>query len=247
LEERVRQRTALLEAANQELESFAYSISHDLRAPLRGIDGWSLALLEDYHDLLDGQGRQYLNSLRSEAQRMGQLFDDRLNLSLVTRTAMSFSQVDLSSVGQTITARMQNEDPNRQVDCVIQRGLTATGDPHLIEITLTHLLENAWKFTGPRPVARIEFGQTQVEGSPVFFVRDNGVGFDMVFAKKLFGDFQRLHKTKDFPGTGIGLSIVQRIIQRHGGRVWAEAHVDQGAAFYFTLGEPTHGTPGVEG
>jgi PAS domain S-box-containing protein len=237
LEQRVRQRTAQLEAANTELEAFAYSVSHDLRAPLRGIDGWSLALLEDYHDRLDPQARQYLDTVRTEAQRMGQLIDDLLQLSRVTRSDMQSARVDLSALAQTVTTRLRVEQPGRQVELVIQPGLAATGDPRLLEIVLTNLFSNAWKFTGRRPTARIEFGRTEVEGRQAFFVRDNGVGFDMTFAQKLFGAFQRMHKLSEYPGTGIGLATVQRIIHRHGGRVWAEAQEDQGATFYFTLEE----------
>jgi light-regulated signal transduction histidine kinase (bacteriophytochrome) len=226
-----------LETANQELEAFAYSVSHDLRAPLRGIDGWSLALLEDYHDQLDPQARQYLDTVRAEAQRMGQLIDDMLQLSRVTRSDMQSIPIDLSAMAQTVAARLQTEQPVRQVELVIQPGLAARGDPRLLEIVLTNLFSNALKFTGPRLTPRIEFGQTEIEDRQAFFVRDNGVGFDMAFAQKLFGAFQRLHKLSEFPGTGIGLATVQRIIHRHGGRAWAEAQVGQGATFYFTLEE----------
>jgi len=237
LAQRVRERTAQLQAANQELESFAYSVSHDLRAPLRGIDGWSLALLEDCYAQLDDQARQYLDRVRAEAQRMGRLIDDLLQLSRVTRAEMRQEPVDLSALAHTVAARLKEAQPERQVELVIQPGLTAQGDARLLEIALTNLLGNAWKFTGARPQARIEFGQTEVEGRPAFYVRDNGVGYDMAYAEKLFGAFQRMHKTSEFPGTGIGLAIVQRIVHRHGGRAWAEAHVDQGATFYFTLEE----------
>ena len=203
----------------------------------RGIDGWSLALYEDYHDQLDAQARQYLDFVRAEAQRMGQLIDDLLQLSRVTRTEMQSTRVDLSALAQTIAARLQSAQPGRQVELVIQPGLEATGDARLLEIVLTNLFSNAWKFTGPRPAARIEFGRIEFEDRPAFFVRDNGVGFDMAFAQKLFGAFQRMHKLSEFPGTGIGLATVQRIVYRHGGRVWAEAQVDRGATFYFTLEE----------
>ncbi len=235
LEQRVRDRTAQLQVANKELEAFAYSVSHDLRAPLRGIDGWSLALLEDYGDHLDDQARRYLDRVRAEAQRMGQLIDDLLQLSRVTRAEMRQRPVDLTALAQTVAARLREAQPERQVELVIQPGLTAHGDARLLEVALTNLLGNAWKFTGARPLARIEFGQTEVEGRPAFYVRDNGVGFDTAYAEKLFGAFQRMHKASEFPGTGVGLAIVQRIVHRHGGRAWAEAHVDQGATFYFTL------------
>jgi PAS domain S-box-containing protein len=237
LEQRVRQRTAQLEVANQELEAFAYSVSHDLRAPLRGIDGWSLALMEDYHDQLDAQAQQYLGFVRTEAQRMGQLIDDLLQLSRVTRSDMQSTRVDLSVLAQTVTTRLRAEQPGRQVELVIQPGLSALGDARLLEIVLTNLFNNAWKFTGLCPAARIEFGKTEIEDRQAFFIRDNGVGFDMAFAQKLFGAFQRMHKLSEYPGTGIGLATVQRIVHRHGGRVWAEAQVGQGATFYFTLEE----------
>jgi len=237
LEQRVAQRTAQLEAANKELEAFSYSVSHDLRAPLRGIDGWSLALLEDYSSQLDGQAKTYLERVRSETQRMGQLIDDLLQLSRLTSTEMMIDRVDLSAMAGTIADQLQKEQPERQVEFVLQPGLNANGDAQLLEIALTNLLDNAFKFTGKTPQARIEFGQTEVEGHRAFFVRDNGAGFDMALAKKLFGAFQRMHKASDFPGTGVGLTTVQRIVHRHGGRIWAQAVVDQGATFYFTLEE----------
>jgi PAS domain S-box-containing protein len=237
LEQRVRDRTAQLELANRELESFSYSVSHDLRGPLRGIDGWSLALLEDYRDKLDEQAREYLNYIRSDAQRMGQLIDDMLKLAQVSRGPMERAPVDLGAVSQAIAARLQERHPNRRVEFTVQPGLTAWGDAGLLEIALTNLIDNAWKFSSTRPVARIEFGRTEVEGRSAFFVRDNGVGFDMAYAHKLFGAFQRLHKASDFPGTGIGLAIVQRVVHRHNGRVWAEAEPGGGATFYFTLQE----------
>ena len=237
LEQRVTQRTAQLEAANKELDAFSYSVSHDLRAPLRGIDGWSLALLEDYGSQLDGQAKTYLERVRSEAQRMGQLIDDLLQLSRLTNTEMNPRKVNLSALAGTIADRLQKAQPERKVEFVIQPRLNANGDARLLEIALTNLLGNAFKFTGKTPQARIQFGQTEVEGRRAFFVGDNGAGFDMALAKKLFGAFQRMHKTSDFPGTGVGLTTVQRIVHRHGGRIWAEAAVDQGATFYFTLEE----------
>ena len=246
---KIHQAQVELEVTNKELESFAYSVSHDLRAPLRGIDGWSLALLEDYYDQLDEQGRQYLDRVRSEAQRMGRLIDDLLQLSHVTHTEMQTKAVDLSALAQTVVARLQAAQPERQVEVIIQPGLTAQGDGALLAIVLTNLLDNAWKFTGTRRQARIEFGclphpslpspigKGEEGEGPVYFVKDNGVGFDMAFAQKLFGVFQRMHNTSEFPGTGIGLATVQRIVHRHGGRVWAEAQVDQGATFYFSIEE----------
>ena len=236
LEQRVRDRTVQLEAANSELEAFSYSVSHDLRAPLRGIDGWSLALLEDYRDKLDDQGREYLGYIRSDTQHMGQLIDDLLGLSRVTRNRMERTLVDLTAVSQMVVARLREGEPNRQVEFEAQGGLTAWCDAGLIEIALTNLIGNAWKFSSTRPVARIEFGRTDADGRPAFFVRDNGVGFDMTYADKLFGVFQRLHKATEFPGTGIGLAIVQRVVHRHGGRVWAESTLGEGATFFFTFG-----------
>ncbi|NLI75147.1 MAG: HAMP domain-containing protein [Candidatus Riflebacteria bacterium] len=322
LDQRVRDRTAQLEVANRELEAFSYSVSHDLRAPLRGIDGWSLALLEDCRDRLDDQGRQYLDRVRAEAQRMGVLIDELLQLSRVTRSKLEPSTVDLSETARRVIARLQEANPDRQMDFEVEAGLRARGDPLLLEIVLTNLLGNACKFTAPRPRARIEFrrgpvtapppvqagppdrhrpapatipdetpGPTDQAGPPTatveppgrvalppqaglpeatdaspatappanptdsfpgpgdppapvtrlagFFVRDNGVGFDMAFAGKLFGAFQRLHRSSEFPGTGIGLATVARIIHRHGGRVWADSRPDGGATFHFTIEEGT--------
>jgi PAS domain S-box-containing protein len=237
LEQRVRDRTVQLEVANAELEAFSYSVSHDLRAPLRGIDGWSLALLDDYRDKLDDQGREYLGYIRSDTQRMGQLIDDLLRLSRVTRNRMERTLVDLGAVSETVVARLREAQPNAQVEFEAQGGLTAWCDAGLIEIALTNLIGNAWKFSSTRPVASIEFGRTEVESCSAFFIRDNGVGFDMTYVDKLFGVFQRLHKAAEFPGTGIGLAIVQRVVRRHGGRVWAESKPGVGTTFYFTLEE----------
>ena len=239
LEQRVKDRTAQLEASNRELEAFCYSVSHDLRAPLRGIDGWSLALLEDYREKFDEKGRQYLQRVRADTQRMGQLIDDLLLLSRVARGPIQRSPVDLTATAQRVVARLREAEPERRVEFAIQPGLTAHGDARLLEIVLSNLLGNAWKFSRARPLARVEFGRTEMDSGPAFFVRDNGVGFDMTYAQKLFGVFQRMHKASEFPGTGIGLATVQRVIQRHGGRVWAEAQVDRGATFYFTLEEAT--------
>ena len=235
LEQRVKDRTAQLEVANKELESFAYSVSHDLRAPLRGIDGWSLALKEDFHEQLSDQARQDLNRIRSETQRMEQLIDDLLKLSQVTRAEMEPMFTDLTAMAHSIIARMQNNIVNRKINFIIQPDLSAWCDTNLLNIVLTNLFENACKFTSLREHAQIEFGKTDVNGEQTFFIRDNGVGFDMNYAKNLFGAFQRMHRLSDFPGTGIGLATVQRIIHRHGGRVWADAHLESGATFYFTL------------
>jgi len=226
---------AELAAVNKELEAFSYSVSHDLRAPLRSIDGFSQALIEDYPDRLDEQGKDYLQRVRSATQRMGVLIDDLLSLSRVTRSEMRRETVDLSALAQSIAEELQEAQPERQVDFVVTPGLTASGDALLLRLLVENLLSNAWKFTGYHPQARIEFGATQVDGKETFFVRDDGVGFDMTYADKLFGVFQRLHKQDEFPGTGVGLATVQRIAHRHGGQVWAEGKVEEGATFYFKL------------
>jgi PAS domain S-box-containing protein len=299
LEQRVRERTAELEAANKELEAFSYSVSHDLRAPLRSIDGFSRILLEDYRDKLDAEGQDSLKRVRAASQRMGELIDDLLKLSRASRTEMCRTEVDLTALAGEVAAELQRAEPARPVRWVIAPGLAVTGDPQLLRVVLDNLLGNAWKFTGKRTDPVIEFGaddgKKSDEGrvmrdaggvmrdkgsvmrdegrvmrdekdetatnrpassiihnpspvalltSPVtrhsppvtFFVRDNGAGFDMAYAGKLFSAFQRLHSTADFPGTGIGLATVQRIVHRHGGRVWAEGEVDHGATIYFTLG-----------
>ncbi|MGA2148665.1 MAG: CHASE3 domain-containing protein [Bryobacteraceae bacterium] len=236
LEQRVCQRTLELENANRELEAFAYSVSHDLRAPLRGIDGWSLALAEDYAGQLEGRAREYLDRVRSETQHMGLLIDDMLQLSGVTRSGMQLAPVSLTRIAQNIAAGLKQAEAGRRFDFVVEPELTAMGDARLLEIALTNLLANAVKFTALREVAKIEIGATTHEGNRVFFVRDNGVGFDMAYAGALFRPFQRLHKNSEFSGTGIGLAIVQRVIHRHGGRVWTKAMPARGATFYFTLG-----------
>ncbi len=235
LEERVRERTAQLEAANKELETFVYSVSHDLRAPLRGIDGWSLALMEDFAPKLDDEARHYLGRVRSEAQRMGQLIDDLLRLSRVTRAPLDREPVDLTALSRSIADKLRESHPDRQIEFAIEPGLTAHGDTSLLDVALTNLLGNAVKFTGKRDEARIAIGRTERDCQTVFFVRDNGAGFDMTYSKALFGPFQRLHRASEFPGTGIGLATVQRIVHRHGGRIWADAQVDRGATFFFTL------------
>jgi PAS domain S-box-containing protein len=235
LERRVAERTAELLVANQELESFAYAVSHDLRAPLRGIDGWSQAVLEDCGSQLDDRGRKYLKMVRSETHRMDQLIDDLLELSRVTRAPIKRETVDLTLMAQELEASLRATQPQRAVDFVIAPKMVAEGDAALLRAVLQNLLHNAWKFTGKRPRARIEVGCTSEQGRTVYHVRDDGAGFDMRFAGKLFGPFQRLHSLEEFPGTGIGLATVQRIIHRHGGKVWATAEVDQGATFYFSL------------
>ncbi|TAK09282.1 MAG: PAS domain S-box protein, partial [Candidatus Manganitrophaceae bacterium] len=236
LERRVAERTAQLEATNKELESFSYSVSHDLRAPLRGISGFSRVLLLRYADRLDPEGKDFLQRVDAASRRMGELIEDLLNLSRITRSEMHQKPVDLSSLAKTIAEELQHSEPERKVTFLIQDDLKASADPRLLRIALENLLGNAWKFTLNRPSAMIEFGRIEQEGKQVYFVRDNGAGFDMAYADKLFTPFQRLHSLSEFPGTGIGLATVQRIIHRHGGKVWAEGEVEKGAAFYFTLG-----------
>ncbi len=235
LEQRVADRTAELTAVNRELEAFCYSVSHDLRSPLRSIDGFSQALLEDYGEILDATGREYLARARAASQRMGQLIDDLLGLSRVTRREMVREDVDLSALATAVLNCLAEADPGRQVRRQITQGLRATGDAGLLRVVLENLLGNAWKFTAKRHGAAIGFDGMEFEGNPVFFVRDNGAGFDMTYGDTIFKAFQRLHPAKEFEGTGIGLTTVQRIIQRHGGRVWAESVVGEGATFYFTL------------
>jgi len=226
-----------VEAANLELEAFSYSVAHDLRSPLRAIDGFSQALLEDYGPKLEGDGRDYLQRVRASAQHMAELIDDLLTLSRVTRAEMRRERVDVSDLARTIMARLQTVAPERRVEVVIPDGLAGSGDPGLLGVVLENLLGNAWKFTSKRKEARIEVGATHQDGAKAFFVRDDGAGFDMAYASRLFGVFQRLHHVNEFEGTGIGLATVQRIVKRHGGRVWATGEIDRGATFYFTLAE----------
>jgi light-regulated signal transduction histidine kinase (bacteriophytochrome) len=234
LERRVRDRTARLEAANRELEAFAYSVSHDLRAPLRAVDGFSQALLEDYATALDARGKGYLERIRSGAARMGDLIDDLLRLSRLSNAEIRLEEVDLSVMVGSIVAELRESSPGRRVDCVITPDIHVVADRAHALIALENLLRNAWKFTGRRTDARVEFGRLSGEGGEVVcYVRDNGAGFDMAYASKLFGVFQRLHDQEEFPGSGIGLATVQRILHRHGGRVWAEGEVDRGATIYF--------------
>ncbi len=226
---------ARLEAANEELEAFSYSVSHDLRAPLRGMDGFSQVLLEDYADQFDEQGKDYLQRVRTASQRMGRLIDDLLELSRVTHSKMRVEGIDLSEIAEQSAAELRQPEPDRQVEFVIAPGLVVEGDEPLLRAVVQELLVNAWKYTSQQQHATIEFGATQQDGKTVYFVRDDGIGFDMAYADKLFGAFQRLHSDEQFPGTGIGLATVQRIIHRHGGRVWAQATEDEGAIFYFTV------------
>ena len=236
LERRVLERTAQLQASNQELEAFAYSASHDLRAPLRGIRGFSELLLDQHAGQLDAEGQDLLRRACAASQRMNSLIDDLLKLSRVGRSDLQWQRVDLSTLAESVAAELRQAEPERALDLLITPNLRASGDEHLLRIVLDNLLRNAWKFTCHQPRARIEFGFS-AEPEPAFFVRDNGVGFDMAHAGKLFGVFQRLHSISEFPGTGVGLAIVQRIILRHRGRVWAAGVVNQGATFYFTLPE----------
>ncbi|MBI3831762.1 MAG: HAMP domain-containing protein [Planctomycetes bacterium] len=235
LEVRVQERTRDLQETNKELEAFSYSVAHDLRAPLRGIDGFSQVLLEDYGPRLDETGQEHLQRVRSATQRMAQLLDDLLSRSKVTRSTLRPSQVDLHELANAVLADLRRQNPERQVEVTVDAPLIAKGDPGLLRIVLDNLLGNAWKFTSKKERARIEFGKTQADGASVFFLRDNGAGFDMAYAAKLFTVFHRLHKASDFPGTGVGLATVQRIVQRHGGRIWAESALEQGTTFYFTL------------
>ena len=227
---------AELEAKNEELEAFSYSVAHDLRAPLRSIDGFGLALLEDYADKLDDDGKQYLAYVRESAQQMSQLIDDMLALAQVTRGEFERAPVDLSRIARSIGAELARTAPDRQVDFVVADGLSGQGDARLVTIALENLLGNAWKYSAKRDQARIEVGATD-RPQHAFFVRDNGAGFDMAYAAKLFGMFQRLHAKSEFEGTGIGLATVQRVIRRHGGKIWADAAVGCGATFFFTLGD----------
>lgn len=224
-----------LQIVNKELESFSYSVSHDLRAPLRSLEGFSNILLRKYSDTLPKDGQDCLDRIRQASQHMDRLIDDILRLSRMSRAEMKRGEVDLSRLAVEIVSELRDSQPGRSVDVVIPDGLVTQGDEPLIRVALTNLLGNAWKFTGKQPSARIEFGVTSSSGEQAYFVRDNGVGFDMAQYDKLFGTFQRLHSPDDYEGTGIGLAIVQRIIRRHGGKVWAEGAVGEGATFYFTL------------
>jgi PAS domain S-box-containing protein len=238
LESRVRERTAELETANRELEAFSYSVSHDLRAPLRAIDGFSRVLLEDHAGRLDAEAQSYLERIRKAVQRMGALIDDMLQLARVTRAEIHETTVDLSRIAEETVAELRAASPGRHVEFVAARGLRARGDPRLLHVVLANLVGNAWKFTARTPQPRIEFGALRQDGLDTYYVRDNGAGFEMQYAGKLFGAFQRLHSDREFAGTGIGLATVARIVHRHHGRVWAEGSPGAGATFYFTLRAP---------
>jgi PAS domain S-box-containing protein len=235
LNRRLQLDNAELAAVNKELEAFSYSVSHDLRAPLRAIDGFSQALLEDAAGQLKPEHLSHLTRVRRAAQRMGLLIDDLIKLARVTRTDISIEEVDLSGMARQIVDSLQDSAPERQADFIIAPDLRAKGDPRLLQVVMDNLLNNSWKFTAPRSPARIEFGKIEIDDKPAFFVRDNGVGFDMSYASKMFGAFQRFHDAREFAGTGIGLATVQRIIHKHGGRIWAESQPGNGATFYFTL------------
>jgi PAS domain S-box-containing protein len=235
LEQRVVDRTAQLLAANNELESFSYSVSHDLRAPLRHINGFSQALLEDYADKLDETGKSYLTEVRGASSEMATLIDDLLQLARVTRSEMSRENVDMTALAGEVIDDLKRREPDRIISLEIGKNLSIDCDRRLARIVLVNLLGNAWKFTRKIENARIAFGATEFDAGLEFFVRDNGAGFDMAYANKLFGAFQRLHSTNEFEGTGIGLATVRRIVSRHGGRVWAESGLGKGAVFYFTL------------
>jgi light-regulated signal transduction histidine kinase (bacteriophytochrome) len=238
LESRVENRTRQLATANRELEAFCYSVSHDLRAPLRSVDGFSLALIEDYGDKLENEARDYLNRIRAASRRMGELIDDLLTLSRTTRVEMRLREVNMTEKAKTITEQLRLSNPERQVEMVIQPDMKAFGDPNLLNVVMVNLLSNAWKYTSKKPTAKIEFGQKLIKGEMMFFVEDDGAGFDNRFVEKLFQPFQRLHHPSEFEGHGIGLATVQRIVSRHGGRVYAEGRVGQGALIAFSVGEP---------
>jgi signal transduction histidine kinase len=236
LYEDLRQRSIDLAAFNKELEAFSYSVSHDLRSPLVGIDGFSQALMEDYGDRLDDTGRHYLDRIRAGTERLAQIIDDLLALSRVNRTEVRREEVDLSLLASAVATELRQQDQTRQVEFAIAEGIRTPGDQRLLRVLFENLLGNAWKFTSHHAQARIEFGAMDADGQRVYYVRDDGAGFDPAYADKLFVPLQRLHTAEEFPGTGIGLATVERVVRRHGGRIWAEGAVERGACFYFTLG-----------
>jgi light-regulated signal transduction histidine kinase (bacteriophytochrome) len=236
LEQRLQDRTAQLQVLNKEAENFSYSIAHDLRAPLRWIGGFAQALEEGHASKLDVEGRHFIQKIRDSTEHMGTLLDGLTEVARFSRTDLRRTAVDLTATVRRLAAELQQEDPERQVELVVAGGITANGDPRLLQTVLENLLKNAYKFTAKRVPARIEFGTApQRDGKVAYFVRDNGIGFDMAHADQLFGAFQRLHAAKEYPGTGIGLATVERIVHRHGGLVWAEGTENTSATFYFTL------------
>jgi signal transduction histidine kinase len=235
LEDRVRERTAQLETANRELEAFSFSVSHDLRGPLRAIDGFGQALVDDFAPQLPEAARRHLSRIRNSTLRMAQLIDDLLNLARVSRGSLERRAVDVGDLARQVVKELQQREPDRTLEISIWDDMNAEADPRFLRAALENLIGNAWKFTSKTTHARVEIGAIRDDARTVFFVRDNGAGFDMAYADKLFGTFQRLHSGNEFPGTGIGLATVQRIVQRHGGRIWADATVGKGAVFYFTL------------
>jgi signal transduction histidine kinase len=236
LNEKLRQQKDAVELVNQELESFSYSVSHDLRSPLRSIDAFTQIVLEDHAGALDDEGRHHLHRVREAAQRMARLIDDLLSLARVTRSEMHRADVDLTALARRITDWLQATAPERDVAFVVDSDVHGDGDAALLAVALENLLGNAWKFTAKQAHAEIRFGRLDRDGKPAYFVRDNGAGFDMAFAAKLFAPFQRLHSATEFEGTGIGLATVKRVLQRHDGQIWAESATGAGATFYFTLG-----------
>jgi light-regulated signal transduction histidine kinase (bacteriophytochrome) len=233
---RVAETSRQLKEANAELEAFSYSVSHDLRAPLRAIQGFSQVVLEDYAEHLDAQGQEYLRRVDAAAHRMGALIEDLLRLSRISRSELAEERVDLSALARSVWGEIAKGDPGRNVDVVIPDGLAARGDSRLLRIALENLLGNAWKFTSKVAAPTVRFDGERTEGRTAFYVRDNGAGFDMAYAEKMFAPFQRFHSDKEFAGTGVGLATVQRIVRRHGGRIWAESAPGRGATFFFTLG-----------
>jgi PAS domain S-box-containing protein len=238
LEELVASRTAQLNVSNKEMEEFCYTVSHDLRSPLRSVSGFCHMLMEDHAESLDAQAQGYLKHIRDSVHRMDRLIDDLLNLSRVSRIELKQEKVNLSTISRQIVEHLQHAYPERKVECIIEDNLFVKGDAGLLRVVLENLLDNAWKFTAQSEKATVEFGSVKEGGKVVYYVRDNGAGFNMEFNNKLFAAFQRLHEANEFPGTGVGLASVQRIIQRHGGEVWASGEVNKGATFYFTIPNP---------
>lgn len=239
LEQRVQQRTLQLEQANRELEAFSYSVSHDLRSPLQHINGFASLLAEDYDASLDGKGKNYLERIRQGTKRMGELIDDLLRLAKLAKAELKVSKVELSTIAESVISTLKFREPGRQVEVKIEKGIEVHGDPGLLRSAMENLLSNAWKYSVKTPDAVIEFAKVQQGAGVAYVVRDNGAGFDMKYSSKLFEPFQRMHTEQEFAGHGIGLATVQRIIQRHGGKIWAEAEPGKGASFYFTLGIPS--------